>query len=68
MKSWVGTAASAVVSGTAASLAMTVALALLAKNEHKGVLQPINSTSHWLHGEEAGSFRSMDASHTAAGF
>jgi hypothetical protein len=68
MKSWVGNAASAVVSGTAASLAMTVALALLAKKEHKGALQPINSTSHWLHGEEAGSFRPMDVSHTAIGF
>src|SRR5215217_7878529 len=68
MKNWVGTAASAVVSGTVASLAMTAALALLAKKEGKGALQPINSTSHWLHGEEAGSFRAMDMSHTAVGF
>jgi hypothetical protein len=68
MKSWVGTAASAIVSGTAASLAMTAALALLARKEGKGALQPLNSTSHWLHGEEAGSFRSMDLSHTAVGF
>jgi len=63
-----GTAASAIVSGTAASLAMMVALALLAKKEQKGALQPLNSTSHWLHGEEAGFFRSMDLSHTAVGF
>jgi general stress protein 26 len=68
MKSWVGTAASALVSGTVASLAMTAALALLAKKEGKGALQPVNSTSHWLHGEEAGSFRAMDMSHTAVGF
>jgi hypothetical protein len=68
MKSWAGTAASALVSGTAASLAMTVALALLARNEQKSAVQPINSTSHWLHGEEAGSFRSVDLSHTAVGF
>ena len=68
MKSWAGTAASALVSGTAASLAMTVALALLARKEQKSAVQPINSTSHWLHGEEAGSFRSVDLSHTAVGF
>src|SRR5215203_3122862 len=68
MKSWVGTAASALVSGTVASLAMTAALALLAKKEGKSALQPINSTSHWLHGEEAGSFKAMDMSHTAVGF
>ena len=46
MKSWVDTAASALISGTAASLAMTAALALLAKKEGKGALQPTNSTSH----------------------
>jgi hypothetical protein len=68
MKSWFGTAACALVSGSAASLAMTAALALLAKKEGKGALQPINSTSHWLHGEEAGSVRSADVSHTALGY
>ena len=67
-KRWMGTAASALVSGTAASLAMTAVLALLARKEGKGALQPLNSTSHWLHGEEAGSFRSMDLFHTAVGF
>ena len=63
MKSWVGTAASALVSGTVASLAMTASVALLAK-KGKRALQPINSTSHWLHGEEAASVRAMDMSHT----
>jgi hypothetical protein len=66
MKSWVDTAAAALISGTAASLAMTAALALLAKKEGKGALQPINSTSHWLHGEQASSVRSLDVSHTIA--
>jgi hypothetical protein len=47
---------------------MTAALALLAKKEGKGALQPINSTSHCLHGEEAGSVRSADVSHTALGY
>jgi hypothetical protein len=68
MKSWVDTAAAALISGTAASLAMTAALALLAKTEGKGALQPINSTSHWLHAEQAGSVRSLDVSHTGLGF
>jgi hypothetical protein len=68
MKSWVDTAAAALISGTAASLAMTAALALLAKKEGKGALQPINSTSHWLHGEQASSVRSLDVSHTGLGF
>ena len=67
MKSWVDTAGSALISGTAASFAMTAALALLAKKEDKGALQPINSTSHWLHGEEASSVRSLDVSHTGDG-
>ena len=68
MKSWVDTAGSALISGTAASFAMTAALALLAKKEDKGALQPINSTSHWLHGEEASSVRSLDVSHTGLGY
>jgi hypothetical protein len=68
MRSWVDTAAAALISGTAASLAMTAALALLAKKEGKGALQPINSTSHWLHGEQASLTRSLDVSHTGLGF
>jgi len=68
MNSWIGTAAAALISGTAASLAMTAVLVLLAKKEDKGALQPINSTSHWLHGEQASLTRSLDVSHTAVGF
>ena len=49
MKSWVDTAGSALISGTAASFAMTAALALLAKKEDKGALQPIKPVplDHW---------------------
>src|SRR5436305_14939775 len=65
MKSWVGVAASTLISGTVASLAVTAALALRAKKEQKSGLQPIEAASHWLHGEEAGSYRSNDVSHTA---
>jgi hypothetical protein len=47
---------------------MTAALFLLAKKEGKGAVQPTNSTSHWLHGEQAGAFRDADLSHTAIGY
>lgn len=58
----------AVISGTVASFATTAALAVLAKAEGKGALQPLNSTSHWLHGEEAGRVRRADAAHTLVGY
>lgn len=60
--------ASALVSGSVASVAAAAALAILARAEGKGALQPVNATSHWLHGEEAGHFRRADAAHTLVGF
>jgi hypothetical protein len=59
---------SATISGTVASLATTAALAALASAEGKGLLQPTNSTSHWLHGEDAGAVRRADAAHTLIGY
>jgi hypothetical protein len=56
------------VSGTLASIASTLALALLARAEGKGALQPTNSTSHWLHGEGAGGVKRADAAHTLVGY
>lgn len=55
------------VSGAAAAAASTVALALLARAEGKGALQPLNSTSHWLNGKQAASFNGADAAHTLTG-
>ncbi|MEI7037602.1 hypothetical protein [Fulvimonas yonginensis] len=55
-------------SGTVAGLAAAAALALLAKSEGKGALQPINATSHWLHGEKAAECDALDAPHTLVGF
>jgi hypothetical protein len=60
-------AKSALVSGTIASAAMAATLALLAKNRRNGALQPINATSHWLHGAQAGSVRDADLPHTGVG-
>ena len=58
----------ALVSGAVASAASTVALATLARAEGKGALQPTNATSHWLHGEQAASFKQADLAHTAVGY
>lgn len=54
-------------SGTVAGITSTLALALMARLEGKGALQPVNSTSHWLNGEQAASFKAADGSHTAVG-
>lgn len=60
--------ASALVTGTVASLASAAALALLARLEDKSALQPINATSHWLHGEKAAKCDELDVTHTLIGF
>ena len=65
---WSQTLRSAVVSGSCASIASTVALAVAARVEGKAVAQPINATSHWLHGEGAGSVKGVDVAHTGVGF
>jgi hypothetical protein len=59
---------SALVTGTVASLASAAALALLSRAEGKGALQPVNATSHWLHGEQAADCDELDATHTLVGF
>lgn len=59
---------SASLSGSVASLITTIALAALARAEGKGALQPTNSTSHWLHGDNAGRVREIDAAHTLTGY
>jgi hypothetical protein len=56
------------ISGSLASVAMALALAVLARREGKRALQPINATSHWLHGRGAARVRKADAAHTAVGY
>jgi hypothetical protein len=68
MSDWIRTLRSAFVSGTAASITSTIALALLARAEGKTASQPINATSHWLNRSEAGSFEGIDIAHTAVGY
>ena len=62
------TLSSALVSGTVASATSSVALALLARAERRGALQPVNATSHWLHGERAAAVTRADLAHTAVGY
>jgi hypothetical protein len=68
MTSFAQTAASAAVTGTVAGIATTAAVAMLAKAEGHDAVQPTNATSHWLHGDRAGTVRHADAAHTGVGF
>ena len=40
----------------------------MAEMAGKAPLRPINATSHWLNGEQAGDFSGTDARHTAVGY
>jgi hypothetical protein len=53
--------------GTGASLGAAIAAMLAARAEGEGALQPLNATSHWLHGDEAGEAEALDAEHTGVG-
>ena len=55
-------------SGTAASITSTIALALVAWAEGNTASQLINARSHWLNGNEAGSFKGVDIAYTAVGY
>ncbi|MGI4798915.1 MAG: hypothetical protein ACRYG8_33720 [Janthinobacterium lividum] len=68
MVDWSRTTHSALVYGTCASIAFTAALAVAALMEGKAAVRPINATSHWLNGEEAGSYKGFDRNHTAVGY
>lgn len=58
----------ALVSGTIASAVSAAVLGLLAKLEGQAPVQPINATSHWLHGKEAGRVKDIDLEHTGTGY
>lgn len=54
-------------SGILGSLASGVAAGGTARVEGRGALQPLNATSHWLHGQGAGRVRELDLEHTGVG-
>ena len=62
------TLAKAAFSGTAVSIASTIALALAAKAEGRRPIRPTNATGHWFRGDEAAASRAFDAKHTLLGF
>src|SRR5437764_5213692 len=68
MDRWLRIGLSALVTGTAASVVSTAALALLAQGEGKSAFQPTNATSHWLHGDRAASQGEPDTAHTLIGY
>lgn len=55
-------------SGTAVSIATTIALALAAKAEGRHPVRPTNATGYWCRGDEAAASRAFDAKHTVLGF
>ena len=59
---------SALITGTIASVVSAAALAAFATLENKSPVQPVNATSHWLHGDEAASVPQLDAEHTGVGY
>jgi hypothetical protein len=59
--------ASTLITGSVASAVSTVTLAALAKMEGKSAAQQLNSTSHWLHGDNAARVGGVDAAHTGVG-
>ena len=54
--------------GSIASAVSAAVLCLLAKAEGKDPVQPINASSHWLHGEDAGTVTAIDLQHTGTGY
>ena len=53
--------------GTGAGIASILGVMLAAKLEGKSPWRPLNATSHWLQGQEAGRLAGADLPHTAVG-
>jgi hypothetical protein len=51
-----------------ATATSSAALAVAARWEGRGALQPVNATSHWLNGDAAGAVAAADLRHTGVGF
>ena len=58
----------AAVTGMVASATSAVALLALAKAKGRAAVQPINATSHWLHGPAAAEQTATDLAHTGVGY
>jgi hypothetical protein len=67
-KSWRAAATGALVSGSAAAVASTAALAALGRRETGSAFAPTNATSRWVHGDDAALHDEPDARHTLVGY
>lgn len=67
MNRTVSIAASALITGSVASVVTALALGLLARAEGRSGVQPLNATSHWLHGDDAARVQKADVAHTGVG-
>ena len=68
MPDWPRILRSALVSGSCAGFGSAAALAVAARAEGKAAVRPINATSHWLNGDDAGTYEGLDGAHTVVGF
>ena len=68
MATWIPALRRALLSGSVASATSTAALALVARMEGKGALQPVNATSHWLNGTASATVTRADLRHTGVGY
>ncbi|MCQ8239796.1 hypothetical protein [Rhizosaccharibacter radicis] len=57
----------AIRSGTVACVTSVVALAIAARRQGLHPVQPLNATSHWLNGQDAGDVARVDLRHTGTG-
>jgi hypothetical protein len=53
--------------GTAAGIASNAAVVAAARAEGRSIWRPLNATSHWLMGQQAGRMAGLDLSHTMTG-
>lgn len=60
-------ALSTALTGTVATLVLAGTLAAVARRQGKRAVQPINATSHWIEGPEAGRMAQADLRHTGVG-
>ena len=63
-----GIATRALATGSVASLVSSLGLVIAAEAEGRAPLQPLNATSHWLHGDDAALTGHLDLVHTGVGY
>lgn len=67
MRNWTRIGLSSLLTGTSAATLSAAALVLLSLFEGRSGAQPLNATSHWLHGDDAAAEREADLPHTGVG-